>query len=150
VRTVSLNLILLREKCKPYIPLQLHAFNDDPDRRLEFCEWFLHMCGKPGSSVSILSGYGLDDRVIQVRSPAEAKGFLPLASGSRPALGPIQHPVQWILGSFPRGVTLTTHTHLVPRSRMSRSYISFPPSAFVACNGTVFLMKKYFFPDFIL
>jgi hypothetical protein len=30
---------------------------------------------KPGSSVSIVSGYGLDDRAIEVRSPAEAKGF---------------------------------------------------------------------------
>jgi hypothetical protein len=26
-----------------------------------------------------------------------------------------------------RGVTLTTHLHLVPRSRMSRSYTSSPP-----------------------
>jgi hypothetical protein len=32
-----------------------------------FCE--------PGSSVSIVSGYGLDDRAIEVRSPAEVKGF---------------------------------------------------------------------------
>jgi hypothetical protein len=30
---------------------------------------------QPGSSVSIVSGYGLDDRAIEVRSPAEAKGF---------------------------------------------------------------------------
>jgi hypothetical protein len=30
---------------------------------------------EPGSSVSIVSGYGLDDWVIEVRSPAEAKGF---------------------------------------------------------------------------
>jgi hypothetical protein len=29
----------------------------------------------PGSSVSIVSGYGLDDRAIDVRTPAEAKGF---------------------------------------------------------------------------
>jgi hypothetical protein len=28
-----------------------------------------------GSSVSILSGYGLGERAIEVRSPAEAKGF---------------------------------------------------------------------------
>jgi hypothetical protein len=28
-----------------------------------------------GSSVSIMSGYGLDDRAIEVRSLAEAKGF---------------------------------------------------------------------------
>jgi hypothetical protein len=30
---------------------------------------------KPGSSVSIVSSYGLDDRTIDVRSPAEAKGL---------------------------------------------------------------------------
>jgi hypothetical protein len=30
---------------------------------------------EPGSSVSIVSGYGLDDRAIEVRSPAEAKRF---------------------------------------------------------------------------
>jgi hypothetical protein len=30
---------------------------------------------EPGNSVSIVSGYGLDDREIEVRSPAEAKGF---------------------------------------------------------------------------
>jgi hypothetical protein len=30
---------------------------------------------EPDSSVSIMSGYGLDDQTIQVRSPAEAKGF---------------------------------------------------------------------------
>jgi hypothetical protein len=30
---------------------------------------------EPGSSVSMVSGYGLDDRAIEVRSPAEAKDF---------------------------------------------------------------------------
>jgi hypothetical protein len=30
---------------------------------------------EPGSSVSIVSGYGLDDREIEVRSPAEVKDF---------------------------------------------------------------------------
>jgi hypothetical protein len=30
---------------------------------------------EPGSSVSLMSGYGLDDRAIKVRSPAKAKGF---------------------------------------------------------------------------
>jgi hypothetical protein len=30
---------------------------------------------EPGSSVSIVSGYGLDDLAIEVRSPREAKGF---------------------------------------------------------------------------
>jgi hypothetical protein len=68
-----------------------------------------------GSSVSIVSGYGQGDRTIEVRSLAEA-------SVSRPALGPTQHPVQWVPGVHSRGikrgrgVTLTTHSHLVPRS----------------------------------
>jgi hypothetical protein len=30
---------------------------------------------EPGSSVSIVSGYGLDDRAIEDQSPEEAKGF---------------------------------------------------------------------------
>jgi hypothetical protein len=30
---------------------------------------------KPGSSGSIVSGYGLDDRAIGVRFPGETKGF---------------------------------------------------------------------------
>jgi hypothetical protein len=33
------------------------------------------ICGEPGSSVSIVSHYGLDDRAIEVRSPAEIKDF---------------------------------------------------------------------------
>jgi hypothetical protein len=65
--------------------------------------------------------------------PGIGKLFFPLASVSRPALGPTQPPVQWVAGVLSpglkrgRGVTLTTHPHLVPRSRMSRSYTSSPP-----------------------
>jgi hypothetical protein len=33
------------------------------------------MDSEPGSSVSIVSGYRLDDLEIEARSPAEAKGF---------------------------------------------------------------------------
>jgi hypothetical protein len=45
---------------------------------------------EPGSSVSIVSGYGLHDRAIEVRSPAEAKGFflslcVQTGSGADPA-----------------------------------------------------------------
>jgi hypothetical protein len=32
--------------------------------------------GRRGSSVSIVSGYGLDDWAIEVRSPAKAKDFM--------------------------------------------------------------------------
>jgi hypothetical protein len=43
-----------------------------------------------GSSVSIVSDYGMDDRAIRVRSPAEAKDFscslcVQTGSGSHPA-----------------------------------------------------------------
>jgi hypothetical protein len=99
------------------------------------------MCG--GSSGSIVSDYGLDDRAIGVRSTAE-ENYFPVASASRPALGPNQPPVQLAPGVLSpgvkhgRGVMLTTHPHLVPRSRMSRNYTSLPPSAFIACSGTAF------------
>jgi hypothetical protein len=41
---------------------------------LSFITWYI-LNGEPGSSGSIVSGYGLDDRTIEVQSPAEAKVF---------------------------------------------------------------------------
>jgi hypothetical protein len=38
--------------------------------------WVHRYSKEPGSSVSIVSGYGLEDRAIEVRSPAETKEFL--------------------------------------------------------------------------
>jgi hypothetical protein len=79
------------------------------------------LIGNRVSSGSIVSDYGLDDRAIGVRSPAGQRIF-PLASVSRPALGPTQPPVQWVPGVLSpgvkrgRGVTLTTHPYLVRRS----------------------------------
>jgi len=65
-------------------------------------KFLCHVCvcidGSRGSSVSIVSGYGLDE----VRFPTEARGFF-LSSVSRPALGPTQPPVQWVLGVLSRG-----------------------------------------------
>jgi hypothetical protein len=91
-----------------------------------------------------VSDYGLDDRAIEVRSPTGAD-FL-IAPASKPALGPSQPRIQWIPGALSpgvkrgRGVTLTTYPHLVPRLRMSRSYIPpFPQCASMECSGTVFL-----------
>jgi hypothetical protein len=51
------------------------------------------MC-ESGSSVSILSGYGLDDQAIEVRSPAELKHFssslcVQTGSGVQPASCPM-------------------------------------------------------------
>jgi hypothetical protein len=65
-----------------------------------------------------VSDYGLD-RAIGVRSPAGAKDFsssLCVQTGG-PSPGVKRG----------RGVTLTTHPYLVPRSLMSRSYTSSPP-----------------------
>jgi hypothetical protein len=65
--------------------------------------------------------------------PRQRQRIFPLASASRPALGPIQPPVQWVPGVLSpgvkrgRGVMLTTRPHLVPKLRMSRSYISSHP-----------------------
>jgi hypothetical protein len=84
-----------------------------------------------GSPVSIVSDYGLDDRADRTSGfdPRRGQRIFPLASVSRPALGPCQPPVQWVPGVLSPGVkrgwsvTLTTHPNLVPRSIMSRSYI---------------------------
>jgi hypothetical protein len=53
-----------------------------------------------GCSASMVSGYGMDDRVIQVLSPAKAKDFssnLLVQTGSQP-------PVQWVPGVLSSGV----------------------------------------------
>jgi hypothetical protein len=83
------------------------------------------------SSVSIVSDYGLDDRVIGVRSPAMTKGF---SSNLCVQTGSEAHPASCTMGTggrFPGakrdwGVTLIAHPHQVPRSGMSRSYTSSP------------------------
>jgi hypothetical protein len=88
------------------------------------------------------------DWTTGVRYPAGAKDFpsnLCVQTGSE------AHPASCTMGTgdpFPgtksgRDVTLTTHPHLVPRSRMSRGYTSSPPSASRACSGTA---KKWSFP----
>jgi hypothetical protein len=56
-----------------------------------------------GSSVSTVSGYGLDDRAIEVRSPAGAKDF---SSSICVQTGSGAHPASYTMGtggSFPGG-----------------------------------------------
>jgi hypothetical protein len=101
--------------------------------------------GSRVSSGSIVSDYGLDDRAIGVRSPAGVEDF---SSSLCVQTGSGAHPASCTVGTggpFPggkkrgRGVTLTTHPHLVPRSRMSRSYTSSPLRASMACSGIALL-----------
>jgi hypothetical protein len=87
---------------------------------------------EPGSSVNIVSGYGLDDRALEVRSPAEVRNFssnlcIQTVSGAHPASCTMRTGVLSPGLKRGRGVTLTTHPHLVPKSWMSRSYTSSPP-----------------------
>jgi hypothetical protein len=64
---------------------------------------------------------------------------------SRPALGPTQRPVQWVpglsRGKSARGMVLTTHPLLVPRSRMSRAIPLLPLWAFGACHSANFTFQ---------
>jgi hypothetical protein len=94
--------------------------------------WFHHgsPC-EPGSSVSTVSRYGLNDRAIQVRSSAGAKGF---SSNLCVQIGSRAHPASCTMGTgdpFPGakaqpGCDADHSPHLLPRSRMSRSYTSSP------------------------
>jgi hypothetical protein len=68
-----------------------------------------------GSSVSIVPGNRLDDRAIEVRSPAEAKGF---TSSLSVQTGSGAHPDSCTMGTggvhspglkHGQGVTVTTH-----------------------------------------
>jgi hypothetical protein len=93
----------------------------------------IHVYRNRGSSVNIVSDYGLEDRAIGDRSPAGAKDFfssvcVQAGFGAHPASCP-----KGTGGPFPgvkrgRGVTLTTPPpHIVP-------------SASMACSGTALLL----------
>jgi hypothetical protein len=96
-----------------------------------------------------VSYYGLDDRAIGVRSFVQAKNFfcsLCVQTGSE------AHPASCPMGTgvlspglkHGWGVTQTTHPHLVPSSRMSRSYTSSPPIARMACSGRAFALISFY------
>jgi hypothetical protein len=100
-----------------------------------------------GSSVSLVSDYGLDDRQSRF-DPRQKQRIFPLASVSTPALGPTYSPVQWVLGSFPRGGKVrprrdADHSpHLVQRSWMSRSYTFSSPCASIGVLWDCFALVR--------
>jgi hypothetical protein len=86
-------------------------------------------------SVGIATGYRLDCRGS---FPGRGKIFL-FSTSSRSALGPTQPPIQLEPELFAReqsgqGLKLTTHLHLVPRSRTVNPDLHFP----ICLHGIVF------------
>jgi hypothetical protein len=72
-------------------------------------------------------GYGLDDRGSRVRFPTGAENF---SLHYRVQNGSGAHPASYTMGtrgSFLGSVTLSTHLHLVPRSKNEWSYTFTPP-----------------------
>ena len=99
------------------------------------CVYIINECG-PGSSVGIATDYGLDG---PGSNPGGGRGFPPAQTG------PGAHPASCKMGtgSFPgvncgRGVLLTTHPLLVPRSWKSRAI---PPPTLWA---TPVLLRDHF------
>jgi hypothetical protein len=82
------------------------------------------------SSVGISTGYGLDDRMIGFRFPAGAVNFshrrrVQTGSGAHPVgIGAVSLEVKR------KGMKLTTHLHLLPRSKNAWSYASTPAIRF--------------------
>jgi hypothetical protein len=78
-----------------------------------FIVWRYTYCGGPGSSFGIATGYGLDGPGIESRWGARFSAPVQTGPGAHPSS---------CTGSFPgvesgRGVTLTPHHLLVPRSK---------------------------------
>jgi hypothetical protein len=104
---------------------------------------YIHSCREPGNSVSIATGYGLDGPGIESRWGARFSA--PVQTG------PGAHPASCTMGtgSFPRveigrGVTLTPHPLLVPRSKNSRAVPLHSLRTFVAYKkGETYLQTEY-------
>jgi hypothetical protein len=87
---------------------------------------------EPSSSGSIISGYGPDDRVIEVRSSAGTKDFssslcVQTCSGAHPASCTMGTGGPFLGGKARPGRDADDSLHLVPRTLVSRSYISSLP-----------------------
>jgi len=96
-------------------------------------------CG-PGSSVGIVTSYGLDGPGIESRWGSRFSAPVQTGPGARPASCTMG------TGSFPglksgRGVTLTPHLLLVPLVMKEQSYTSTPPMGRTACTEPQCLYK---------
>jgi hypothetical protein len=82
----------------------------------EFKRGYQPRSGSRNSSVGIAIGYGLDDRGIEVRILVGARISTSPSHPDR-LWGPANLLSNGYRGLFPRGVKLTIHLNLVPRSR---------------------------------
>jgi hypothetical protein len=98
--------------------LQTIVFHLRPNKICQLVNLFGYVTKRdPGSSVGIVSGYGLYDR-----------GSIPGSSEAQPGSCTIGTGGPLPVAKRGRGVALTTHPY--PRSRMSRSYTSSPPKRY--------------------
>jgi hypothetical protein len=81
------------------------------------------------NGVSKAKGYGLHGRGSIA---GRGKIFL-FSTACRLTSRPAQPPIQWVPGAFSLGVKLTTHLHLLPRSRMVELYLH----SLICLNGIV-------------
>jgi hypothetical protein len=89
---------------------QMYFLLDKYNKKILFLLCF-DLSRSRGSSGSIACDYGLDDRAIEVRSPTGAEDF---SSSPCVQTGSGAHPASCPMGTRRgRGVTLTTHPHLV-------------------------------------
>ena len=105
-------------------------------------------CG-PGSSVGIVTSYGLDGPGIESRWGSRFSAPVQTGPGARPASCTMG------TGSFPglksgRGVTLTLHLLLVPLVMKEQSYTSTPPMGRTACTEPQCLYKGALYLSFII
>jgi hypothetical protein len=95
---------------------------------------------KPGSYVTSLSQYsdGLRAGRPGFDSRQDQEIFL-FSTAIRLALGPTQSPIQWVPGAISLGINrpgvkLTTHLHLVPRSKIVELYLQSFPNTSLCLN----------------
>jgi hypothetical protein len=95
---------------------------------------YMCVCESRDSSVGIALGYGPDDRGSSVRFPAGAGNF---SLHHRVQNDSGAHPAFYTMGTrgweqSGRGVKLTTHLHLVPKSRMHGAILPLLQYVFMA------------------